>query len=278
VSPVAGDDLTHGVGQIAAGRVGDLHRMLPSRHLDHRAPVEEARHGSGVERRRHHDEPQVAPRMRRLPRQGQREVHVQAPLVELVEHHRAKPLEQRIRLQPGGENPLCRDEQARSRGEAALVADLPPDFLAERPCLGCRRISGPSPTSAGGTRVVFPAPGAATTTTALRSRSVATISGTNESIGNGARMLGGSSGPSPKAGLQQDGSHGSAHVALQRTMAAAAQGGRSQRACDPDFATKRELHLRVRRRRADLLFQLGGLSRFLPFGIPDDGGQRKPPP
>src|SRR5437016_1750202 len=50
---------------------------------------------------------------------------------------------------------------------------------------GWRRITGPSATSAGGTRVVLPAPGGAVTTTARDWRAASTISGTKGSIGSG---------------------------------------------------------------------------------------------
>ena len=50
---------------------------------------------------------------------------------------------------------------------------------------GCSRITGPSPASAGGTRVVLPVPGAAVTTTARRSRTRARISGIQGLMGRG---------------------------------------------------------------------------------------------
>ena len=49
---------------------------------------------------------------------------------------------------------------------------------------GCSRPSMPLATTAGGTRVVFPAPGGATTTTLRRSRTRRMISGTTKSIGS----------------------------------------------------------------------------------------------
>ena len=55
---------------------------------------------------------------------------------------------------------------------------------------GCRTITGPSTASAGGTRVVFPAPGAAVTTTARESRTLARISGRRGSIGRWAIAIG----------------------------------------------------------------------------------------
>jgi len=57
--------------------------------------------------------------------------------------------------------------------------------------LGCNRMTGPSPTNAGGTRVVLPAPGAAMTTTARDRRTSATMRSMNGSIGRlraGCRM------------------------------------------------------------------------------------------
>src|SRR5437899_2579667 len=48
---------------------------------------------------------------------------------------------------------------------------------------GCSRMTGPSASSAGGTRVVFPAPGAAVTTAARDRRTVSRIESRNGSIG-----------------------------------------------------------------------------------------------
>src|SRR5262249_2472119 len=50
---------------------------------------------------------------------------------------------------------------------------------------GCSRMSAPSSASAGGTRVVFPAPGGAVTTRARCLRTSATISARRSSIGSG---------------------------------------------------------------------------------------------
>jgi hypothetical protein len=52
---------------------------------------------------------------------------------------------------------------------------------------GCSTMTGPSGRSAGGTRVVLPAPGGATTTSARRARTARTISGRCASIGSDSR-------------------------------------------------------------------------------------------
>src|SRR5688572_3529062 len=51
--------------------------------------------------------------------------------------------------------------------------------------LGCARDSSPARRIAGGTRVVLPAPGGATSTSDRRRRSASTISGSELSIGSG---------------------------------------------------------------------------------------------
>ncbi len=87
--------------------------------------------------------------------------------------------------------------------EAPLEADVPADLAAERPAalLGDARGHGAhghaarlqhehaaGPTSAGGTRVVLPAPGAATSTAARRDASASTTAGRCASIGSGASI------------------------------------------------------------------------------------------
>ena len=69
-------------------------RESVSRHPDDRGVVEVARHRLGVHRRRHRDDDQVvADRVENLAEQSQRQVGVQAPLVKLIEDHRADPFE-----------------------------------------------------------------------------------------------------------------------------------------------------------------------------------------
>jgi hypothetical protein len=125
---------------------------------------------------------------------------VDAPLVELVDHHDLELGEQRVALQARREDSLRRDQEPRPAAELPVEADLPSDFFAEGPTpLGgdaAREAPGgdaprleddglPAAASAGGTRVVFPAPGGATITRARPSRSRSTISGMRGSMGSG---------------------------------------------------------------------------------------------
>ena len=108
-----------------------------------------------------------------------------AALVELVEHDVRKSADERILLQPRRQDAFGRHEQARVLCESRLEPDVPADLAADRPAAlvgdpraieraatrrGCSSSTRPRRTSAGGTRVVLPAPGAAVTTTARRSR------------------------------------------------------------------------------------------------------------
>jgi hypothetical protein len=123
----------NGLGDRRARLVPHLDRMRPRVDLDHRTVVEEARDGSGLERRRHHDDAKVRPRAPRLPRERQREVGVQAALVELVEHDRPEAREQRVGLQAPREHALRGHQQPRVLREAPFEADLKADLGAERP-------------------------------------------------------------------------------------------------------------------------------------------------
>ena len=157
-----------------------------------------ARNGLDLERRRHHDDAQVVASAPRLPRQGETEIGMNASLVEFVEDDGREIGKQRILLQARRQNAFSDDEQARVAGEALFESDLPADFAADRPALvprairrataraarrrGCRRMTGPASTSAGGMRVVLPAPGDADSTTARRRASVSRTSATCASI------------------------------------------------------------------------------------------------
>ena len=143
-----------------------------------------ARHRRGVERRRHHHDAQVVARQPGLPRQGEPEVGVDAALVELVEHHRGDVRQQRVLLQLGGQHALGDDEQARvgGRSGARSARAIPTSRPSVQPCSsamrramaraatrrGCSTNTRPASISAGGTRVVLPAPGAAISTAARR--------------------------------------------------------------------------------------------------------------
>jgi len=66
---------------------------------------------------------------------------VDAALVKFIEHHDAKLTEQRIALQPRGQDSFRRDQQLRSRREASLESDLPSDLLADFPATFLRDAS-----------------------------------------------------------------------------------------------------------------------------------------
>ncbi len=65
----------------------------------------------------------------------QADVGVNAALVELVQHDGGEVGEQRIPLQPRGQDPFGDDEQPGVRGEAAFEPDLPSDLAANGPSL-----------------------------------------------------------------------------------------------------------------------------------------------
>ena len=66
-------------------------------------------------------------------------------LVKLVEHHGSEVGQQRVLLQPGGEDPLGRKQNARARGKAALEPDVPSSFFADGPALLSRDALGDGP-------------------------------------------------------------------------------------------------------------------------------------
>ena len=125
--------ICRGVADRLARRVADIERIGASRHLDHRAIVEERRHRARVERRRHDGNSQIGARAPRLLRERDGDVGVDAPLVELVDHDRGELRQERIALQTRREDSFGDDEQARVGGELSIEANLPADLAAEGP-------------------------------------------------------------------------------------------------------------------------------------------------
>jgi len=183
-------------------RIGDLERMQTSGHLDDGAVREERGDGARVERRRHDHDPQVVAGDPRLLRQRDGQVGVQAALVELVEDNRAKAGQQRVGLQPGGKHAFGDDRGACVGAEAGRSKrichptsrpSVQPRSCAMRAAItraatrrGCSRMTGRRRSSAGGTRVVFPAPGWAVMTMARERRRWSAMRSRNASIGSGA--------------------------------------------------------------------------------------------
>ncbi len=107
--------------------------MHASRHVDYRTLAEKRRDGARIERCRHDDDAEIVARAPGLPRQRNRQVAVDAALVELVDDDGGELRQQRIALHARREDAFGDDEQACVRAEAALEADLPTDLAAERP-------------------------------------------------------------------------------------------------------------------------------------------------
>ena len=146
-----------------------------------RAVAQVLRNGRGVERRRHDDQPQIGLVLLQPPQQRQRQIGIEMPLMKLVQDHRADAGQRGIGQQPPRQHAFGQEPQARARTadvfEAHLIADGFADALAEfagdAPGRHARRQRRGSSTStsprsrassAGGTRVVFPAPGGASIT------------------------------------------------------------------------------------------------------------------
>ncbi len=86
-----------GQGRAVVAPMRDVHGKCPPLDPDDRRIAEERGHGPGVHRGRHDDQDQVvADRLADFLEEGQRQVGVEAPLVELVEHDRADAFEERV--------------------------------------------------------------------------------------------------------------------------------------------------------------------------------------
>ena len=88
---------SHGIFDPLVSRpvpVPHLHRKTPTLADDHRRAREERCNALDIERRRHHEDPQVRPQRRlRIERQGKPEIRIQRPLMKLVEQDGGHPLQ-----------------------------------------------------------------------------------------------------------------------------------------------------------------------------------------
>ncbi len=116
-----------------AGLVSHVDGMQRPGHVDYRTTVEECGNARGVDRRRHHQQPQIVARRPRLSRQRDAEVGVDAALVELVEDDGTERRQQRILLQPRGQDAFSGEEDAGLWTELTLEANVPSDLAANRP-------------------------------------------------------------------------------------------------------------------------------------------------
>jgi hypothetical protein len=110
----------------------DVDRKGATRRGEDRRAAEKPRDRLGLERRRHHDDPEVGPRVAPDPfDQREREIGVEAALVELVEEDQADIFEERVVLEHAHQDPLRDDEQPGARAGSPLEADLVADLVAE---------------------------------------------------------------------------------------------------------------------------------------------------
>ncbi|MNE12660.1 hypothetical protein D3C80_1054700 [compost metagenome] len=114
----------HGVleslGGVAA-QIEGLDREHPSLGLDHRRAIQQFRHPSDVQRRRHDQQPQIVAQHRlALSRQSQPEIGVQTAFMEFVEQHRPDAFQRRIVENHPREDALGDDLDARFRADPAL--------------------------------------------------------------------------------------------------------------------------------------------------------------
>ena len=127
--------IPHGVLERDAGPVDHLDRMRAAGHVDDRTVTQKCGDAGRVDRGGHHHDAEIAAREPCLPRERDAEIRVQAALVELVDDDGSDVAEQRILLQPRGQDAFGDDGQAGVGGGAAIEPDVPSHLAAERPAL-----------------------------------------------------------------------------------------------------------------------------------------------
>ena len=97
-------------GPRIAPDVARLDRKRPAFAFDHRRAAEQPGHARAIDRRRHHEEPQIlAQALLRVAGQRQTEIGIERALVEFVEQHGGDALEHRIVEDKPGEHPFGDD-------------------------------------------------------------------------------------------------------------------------------------------------------------------------
>jgi len=103
-------------------------------------------HGRGIERGRHHHQPQVgAARALQAAEQSQCQVALQVALVKLVEHHAAGAFQIGVGEQAAGEHAFGQESQARRGAGDLLEAHLVTHGAAERLAAFRRHVAGGQP-------------------------------------------------------------------------------------------------------------------------------------
>ncbi len=108
--------------------------------------VQERGDGTGRHRGRHDHDDQVVPdRLADFPQQGQRQVAVEAALVELIQDDRSHTFQEGVVEQPAGQDSLGQDLEPGARTAPALESHLIADLFPEGPAafLGDARRGGP---------------------------------------------------------------------------------------------------------------------------------------
>ena len=119
--------------------IAQRQRMAPPFAPHQRRTTEQPREPLAIHRRRHRQDPQIRPqRPRRIERQRQREIIVEAAFVDLVEQHRRHAGKFGIGLQPRQEHAVGHRDHPRRRTDLAveprLVTDRRAGHLAALPC------------------------------------------------------------------------------------------------------------------------------------------------
>jgi hypothetical protein len=112
--------------------------MQGAGNIDHRAPAEEGRDRSRIERGRHYQDAQIRSRQPRLLREGETQIGMDAALVKFVDDDGRDVGEERILLQVCRQDAFGDDDQPRVVDAAALEANVPADLPADGPAaLAC---------------------------------------------------------------------------------------------------------------------------------------------
>ena len=129
----------HQVAAVAVPEIPCLHGEHPALRRHHRATAagtaEDRRDRSGVERGAHHDDPQVGPeRFSESDEQPEDQIHLQRPLVELVQNDSPDPLNDHVADEAAKHDPGRFDDEpgvtAHARLEPHPVADFTTRFAA----------------------------------------------------------------------------------------------------------------------------------------------------
>ena len=109
----------------------------------HHGRAEEGRHGLRIQGGAHDHDPEVRPHLGAdALGQGEDQITLQVPLVELIENEGVDALQEGVLLEAAEQDPLGAEHHARVRPEAALEAHRPADLLARRPSLLGRHPAG----------------------------------------------------------------------------------------------------------------------------------------